>query len=69
MFVTTTMVVLLILWGGLTILTHPDKQKLPPAPAPHNLSFNRDAVGWLPKIAPAALSESPAACIRSQAIA
>ena len=52
MFVTTTMVVLLILWGGLTILTHPDKQKLPPAPAPRNLSFNRDAVGWLPKIAP-----------------
>src|SRR5258705_755358 len=58
MFVTTTMVVLLILWGGLTILTHPDKQKLPPAPAPRNLSFNRDAVGWLPKIAPGALSES-----------
>src|SRR5258707_943370 len=59
MYVTTTMVVLLILWSGLTILTHPDKQKLPPAPVPHNLSFNRDAVGWLPKIAPGALSESP----------
>lgn len=57
MYVTTTMVVLLILWSGITILTRPDKQRLPPAPVPHNLSFNRDAVGWLPNIAPGALRE------------
>lgn len=61
MYVTTVMVVLLILWGGLTILTQPDKQRLPPAPVPHNLEFNEDAVGWLPSIAPGALHELPSA--------
>ena len=59
MYVTTTMVVLMIFWSGLTILTHPDKQRLPPSPAPHNLSFNHNAVGWLPKIAPGALQAVP----------
>ena len=59
MYVTTVMVVLLILWSGITILTKPATQRLPPAPAPHNLAFNRDAVGWLPNIAPRALQELP----------
>jgi len=59
MYVTSVMVVLLILWCSFTILTRPDKQRLPPAPVPHNLSFNRDAVGWLPDIAPGALRELP----------
>lgn len=59
MYVTTIMVVLLIVWCGLTIATRPDKQRLPPAPVPSNLSFNRDAVGWLPNIAPGALREQP----------
>ena len=59
MYVTTVMVVLLILWSGFTILTQPDKQRLPPAPAPHNLAFNKDAVGWLPSVAPGALRELP----------
>jgi len=58
MYVTTGMIVLMIVWSGFTILTHPDKQRLPPSPAPQNLSFNRDAVGWLPKIAPGALQET-----------
>ena len=57
MYVTTVMVVLLIFWSGLTILTQPDKHRLPPAPAPHNLEFNRDAVGWLPDIAPGVLRQ------------
>jgi amino acid transporter len=57
MYVTTAMVVMLILWSGLTILTQKDKQRLPPSPVPHNLAFNRDAVGWLPNIAPHALRE------------
>ena len=57
MYVTTAMVVMLILWAGFTILTQPDKQRLPPAPVPQNLSFNRDAVGWLPDIAPTTLRE------------
>src|SRR3989442_5142400 len=59
MYVTTAMVVLLILWSGITILTKPVTQRLPPAPVPHNLAFNRDAVGWLPDIAPGALREFP----------
>lgn len=65
MYVTTAMVVLLILWSGLTILARPETHRLPPAPAPHNLAFNRDAVGWLPDIRPGALralsAESPPA--------
>ena len=61
MYVTTAMVVLLILWSGVTILRKSDMQRLPPAPAPHNLAFNRDAVGWLPNIAPGALREIPVA--------
>src|SRR5881394_3307839 len=60
MYVTTAMVVLLILWCGVTILTKPEAQRLPPAPVPQNLSFNRDAVGWLPSIWPGALREQPA---------
>jgi amino acid transporter len=60
MYITTVMVVMLILWAGFTILTQPDKQRMPPSPAPRNLSFNRDAVGWLPQVAPKALQELPA---------
>src|SRR5438477_552334 len=45
MYITTVMVVLLIGWCGLTILTQPAKQRLPPAPVPHNIHFNEDAVG------------------------
>jgi amino acid transporter len=59
MYVTTVMVVLIIVWSGFTILTHPEKQRLPLPPAPQNLSFKRDAVGWLPEIAPGALRETP----------
>src|SRR6266849_6766524 len=59
MYVTTVMVVLLILWSGITILTKPEAQRLPPALVPHNLAFNRDAVGWLPNIAPGVLRELP----------
>jgi amino acid transporter len=57
MYVTTVMVVLLILWSGFTILTHPDKQRLPPAPVVSNLTFNEDAVGWMPRLLPQALRE------------
>lgn len=59
MYVTTVMVVLLIMWSGVTMLTRPDTQRLPPAPVPAHLDFNADAVGWLPKIAPQALRVLP----------
>jgi amino acid transporter len=59
MYVTTVMVVLMIVWSVLTIVMQPDKQRLPPVPVPHNLSFNSDAVGWLPEIAPQALRTLP----------
>jgi len=52
MYVTTAMVVLLIGWSTFTILTQPKMQRLPPAPAPHNLTFNDDAVGWMPRLLP-----------------
>src|SRR5262249_52285469 len=55
MYVTTVMVVILILWSGASIFLKPEAQRLPPPPVPQNLSFNRDAVGWLPAIAPDAL--------------
>jgi amino acid transporter len=61
MYVTTVMVIVLVLWGGLTILTKPQTQRLPPAPLPAQLTFNRDAVGWLPNLAPGALRELPSA--------
>jgi len=65
MYVTTAMVVLMIVWSSVTILMRPDTQRLPPAPVPESLAFNEDAVGWLPKIAPQALRvlprETPAA--------
>jgi amino acid transporter len=57
MYVTTVMVVLLILWCGLTILTRPEAHRLPPAPVARNLTFNRDAVGWMPRLIPGALRQ------------
>ena len=59
MYVTTVMVVLLILWSGITILTKTEMRRLPPAPVPHTLAFNHDAVGWLPKLVPGALRDLP----------
>ena len=59
MYVTTVMIVLLIGWCGLTLLTKPSMQRLPPAPVAGNLAFNHDAVGWLPKITPGALRQLP----------
>jgi amino acid transporter len=57
MYVTTAMVVLLILWCSFTILTRPNAQRLPPSPAPHNLTFAKDAVGWMPNLLPSAFKE------------
>src|SRR6266545_7831884 len=58
MYVTTAMVVLLIGWSVFTILTRPNMQRLPPAPVPHNLVLNRDAVGWMPRLLPSAFQET-----------
>src|SRR5437660_2247409 len=55
MYVTTAMVVLLIGWCTFTIVSRPSTQRLPPAPVSHNLIFNNDAVGWMPKLAPGTL--------------
>ena len=59
MYVATPMVVIMLMWAGLTILTHPEKQRLPPAPIAQNLSFNQDAVGWMPQLAPRSLRAEP----------
>src|SRR5229473_1834872 len=60
MYVTTVMVVLLVGWCAFTILTRPSAQRLPPAPAPHNLVFNSDAVGWMPRLLPGTFQETNA---------
>src|SRR5712692_8308521 len=60
MYVTTVMVVLLVGWCTFTILTRPSAQRLPPSPAPHNLVFNSDAVGWMPRLLPGAFQETTA---------
>jgi amino acid transporter len=59
MYVTTVMVILLIVWSGVTILSRPDAQRLPPAPVPSQLAFNEDAVGWMPQLAPHSLRVVP----------
>ncbi len=61
MYVTTAMVVLLIGWSTFTILVRPSMQRLPPTPAPHNLTFNTDAVGWMPRLIPRAFQEAKSA--------
>ena len=59
MYVTTVMVVLLIGWAGVTIVSKPETQRLPPAPVLGNLVFNEDAVGWMPRLMPRWLHEVP----------
>jgi amino acid transporter len=59
MYVTTVMVVLLIVWSGVTIMQRPETRRLPPAPKAANLTFNNDAVGWLPRFAPNAVRALP----------
>jgi amino acid transporter len=61
MYVTTAMVVLLIGWCAFTILTRPSTHRLPPSPTPHNLVFNSDATGWMPRLLPGAFQETNAA--------
>ncbi len=45
MKITTVMVVILLVWGFFTVLH--DGSHLPPAPAPANLHFSHDALGFL----------------------
>ena len=45
MYVTTAMVVIMIVWGMLTLIERGGQ--LPPAPMPGNLNFSEHALGWL----------------------
>jgi amino acid transporter len=45
MYVTTVMVVIMILWGLLTIIEQP--AQIPPLPTAENLNFSAEALGWL----------------------
>src|SRR5213594_1616148 len=69
MYVTTAMVVILIGWCAFTILTRPSAQRLPPSPAAHNLVFNSDAVGWMPRLLPRAFQETSAPAGQTEAAA
>ena len=60
MYVTTTMVVIMIIWSGITIASRPTAQRLPPAPTTQNLVFSPDASGWMPDLIPSAFREVPA---------
>ncbi len=45
MYITTVMVVIMILWSVITLIDRGGQ--LPPFPFPHNLNFSADALGWL----------------------
>jgi amino acid transporter len=45
MYITTAMVVIMIVWGALTLIERGGQ--LAPGPKPANLSFSPDALGWL----------------------
>jgi amino acid transporter len=45
MQITTVMVVAFLIWCPITLILAP-KIQIPPAPAPHNLHFSPDALGW-----------------------
>src|SRR5262249_7986208 len=45
MQITTAMVVLIILWCGITLLVRGGQ--MPPSPLPEHLRFSPDALGWL----------------------
>jgi amino acid transporter len=48
MKITTVMVVILLIWSGITLLRAPAGTfQLPPLPLPQNLHFSEDALGWL----------------------
>jgi amino acid transporter len=53
MKVTTVMVVLIILWCGITLIERGPRQT-PPLPAPHNLAFDDQDAGWMPSVLPGA---------------
>src|SRR5579863_8584921 len=46
MQITTVMVAILLIWCPLTMLLN-HRTQLPPAPVPSNITFSRDAQGWL----------------------
>jgi hypothetical protein len=51
MQITTVMVVILMLWSGLTLLKLPSGSvQLPPLPTPSNLQFSKNALGFLSNI-------------------
>lgn len=45
MYVTTVMVIILIIWGTLTLVEKGGQ--MPPLPTPENLTFSNEALGWL----------------------
>ncbi len=47
MQITTVMVAAFLIWCPLTLLVRGGPAQMPPAPLPSNLTFNKDALGWL----------------------
>jgi amino acid transporter len=67
MYVTTAMVVIMLIWSGITIATRPQTQRIPPAPTSENLVFSPDAAGWMPDLLPSAFRDVPAAASQQSA--
>jgi amino acid transporter len=59
MKVTTVMVILLIVWSTITIFAKPEARRLPPLPSTQSLTFNPDAVGWMPQFIPDNFVKAP----------
>jgi amino acid transporter len=52
MYIVTAMIAVMILWCAATLVMRPETRRLPPKPSPYSLVFNKDSVGWMPKLAP-----------------
>jgi amino acid transporter len=65
MYVTTVMVVIMVVWSGITIATRPRAQRLPPIPSTQNLVFSPDAVGWMPDLIPGAFTDVSAPAVQA----
>ncbi|MCU0242436.1 MAG: APC family permease [Vicinamibacteria bacterium] len=57
MVITSVMAIILLGWSGLTFMAKPETRRLPPLPKAEQISFNQDAVGWMPGILPSALQQ------------
>jgi amino acid transporter len=59
MYIVTAMMVVMIGWSAITLISNPETRRLPPKPAAYNLVYNKDAIGWMPKLIPGMFVDAP----------